>query len=63
MAKVRTVVEGYTGVRASVAFVNGVGETDDPHLLDWFREHGYQVEDAEQAAETKPKKAKRKKGA
>ncbi|WP_349947339.1 hypothetical protein ABFV83_02300 [Lacrimispora sp. BS-2] len=34
----------YTGVSASVSFCNGAGETDDPHLLNWFRSHGYEVE-------------------
>ena len=28
-------------------FCGGVGETDDPYLLDWFRKHGYTVEEAE----------------
>lgn len=37
----------YTGVSASVPFVNGEGETDNPHLIQWFREHGYTVEDRE----------------
>jgi hypothetical protein len=31
------------GVYASVLFVNGVGETDNPHLIEWFRSHGYHV--------------------
>lgn len=35
----------YTGVSASVFFVNGVGETDNQHLIAWFKEHGYRVED------------------
>jgi len=34
----------YTGVSASVSFCNGVGETDDPCLINWFRSHGYEVE-------------------
>lgn len=33
----------YTGISASVTFVNGVGETDSPHLINWFKEHGYTV--------------------
>lgn len=45
MAKIYAQNKAYTGVSASVPFVNGVGETDDPHLLDWFRDHGYEVED------------------
>ncbi len=35
----------YTGTSASVPFCNGVGETNDPRLLRWFRSHGYEVED------------------
>ncbi len=34
----------YTGVSASVSFCNGVGETDDPFLINWFHSHGYEVE-------------------
>lgn len=37
----------YTGISASVAFCNGRGETDDPHLIEWFKEHGYTVEEPE----------------
>ena len=35
----------YTGVSASVPFCAGAGETDDPRLINWFKEHGYKVED------------------
>ena len=45
MAKIYTPNKAYTGVSASVPFVNGVGECANPVLLDWFREHGYQVEE------------------
>ena len=38
--------ESYTGVSASVNFVNGEGETGNAHLIGWFRDHGYTVEDA-----------------
>lgn len=34
-----------TGVWCSTKFVNGVGETNDPHLIKWFLDHGYKVED------------------
>lgn len=33
----------YTGVSASVPFCSGVGETEDPHLIEWFKDHGYKV--------------------
>ncbi|RGD64439.1 hypothetical protein DXA98_10395 [Lachnospiraceae bacterium OF09-6] len=36
--------KNYTGVSASVPFCNGVGETEDPHLIEWFKEHGYELE-------------------
>lgn len=48
MAKIYAPNKEYTGVSASVTFVNGVGETSDPHLLQWFRKHGYTVEDVPQ---------------
>lgn len=35
----------YTGISASVSFCSGVGETDDPHLIEWFKEHGYETEE------------------
>ena len=45
----------YTGVSASVPFCSGVGETEDPHLIEWFKDHGYKVgeEPAEEPAEGK----------
>lgn len=32
------------GVYASVMFVNGVGETDDKWLIQWFANRGYRLE-------------------
>lgn len=52
----------YTGVSASVPFCNGVGETDDPYLLKWFREHGYTVDEPETTAKTAGKTATKKAG-
>lgn len=46
MAKVYSPNKKYTGVSASVPFAGGVGATDNPHLLEWFRQHGYRVEEA-----------------
>lgn len=48
--KIFSPVKTYTGMSASVSFCNGVGETDDPHLIKWFKEHGYEVEEAEKDA-------------
>lgn len=33
----------YTGISASVPFCGGVGETEDPYLIEWFKSHGYEV--------------------
>ena len=57
MAKVYTPLQGYNGISASVEFVNGVGETDNENLLEWFEEKGYTVE------REKPKRAKKSKEA
>ena len=43
--KVHAPNKNYTGVSASVAFCNGVGETEDPYLLEWFKSHGYELEE------------------
>jgi hypothetical protein len=44
MARIICPNKEYTGVSASVPFLNGIGETDDPHLIEWFKAHGYDVE-------------------
>lgn len=44
MAKVFSPNKDYTGISATVDFTQGVGECADPHLLDWFKQHGYTVE-------------------
>lgn len=47
MAKIYAPNQKYNGVSASVRFVNGVGETDDEHLIKWFKSKGYKVEEVE----------------
>jgi hypothetical protein len=42
--KIYAPVKATNGVYASVRFVNGVGETDNPRLIEWFRNHGYKIE-------------------
>ena len=42
--KIYAPVKDTNGVYASVRFTNGVGETDKPHLIEWFKNHGYSVE-------------------
>lgn len=43
MAKIIAPNKQYTGVSASVSFVNGVGQTDNKNLISWFETHGYNV--------------------
>ena len=50
--KIYAPVKDANGVWASVRFVNGVGETDDPRLIEWFRSHGYKVPIEEKCDET-----------
>ena len=42
--KIYAPVKETNGVYASVRFTNGVGETDNPRLIEWFQSHGYVVE-------------------
>lgn len=42
--KIYAPVKNANGVYASVRFVNGVGETDNPKLIQWFETHGYTLE-------------------
>lgn len=51
MAKILAPNREYTGVSASVAFCNGIGETDNPTLISWFKEHGYIVEELKEETE------------
>ncbi len=45
VVKIRSKVPGYNGESAGVQFRDGVGETGDPWLIQWFLDHGYTVED------------------
>ena len=45
MAEIFSPNEEYTGISAGVFFCNGKGETDNPHLIEWFKGHGYRVEE------------------
>ena len=51
--------EDYSGSSAGVTFVNGVGETDNSHLIEWFKEHGYKVDEESNDSEEKSKKSKK----
>jgi len=43
MAKIYCNNKQFNGISASVNFLNGVGESNLPHLIDWFIENGYTV--------------------
>lgn len=45
MAKILAPNKQYNGISASVVFTNGEGQTEDPKLIAWFKERGYQVEE------------------
>lgn len=53
MAKIICPNKEYTGVSASVSFCKGVGETENPRLIKWFKEHGYTVEEDENSKKAK----------
>lgn len=57
--KIKSPNRDYTGVSASVPFCNGVGETEDPHLIQWFKEHGYEVEETLEKASEEAEKAEK----
>ena len=43
--KIYAPVKAACGTWASVRFVDGVGETDDPSLIEWFKRNGYTLEE------------------
>lgn len=45
MAKIYAPNKSYNGNSASVSFANGMAETENPYLVEWFRQHGYTVEE------------------
>lgn len=51
---VKSPVEGYGGISAGVQFKDGVGETDNKNVADWFKSKGYEVTEEEAAKPDKP---------
>lgn len=49
--KIYTPVKDFNGIRASVRFVKGVGETNNPQLIEWFKQNGYVVEKGDKPIE------------
>jgi hypothetical protein len=45
MAKIYSPNKQYTGISAGVVFSQGVGETTNEYLIDWFKKRGYDVEE------------------
>lgn len=43
MAKIRCKNKRYNGISAGITFFDGVGISNDPHLLSWFIENGYTI--------------------
>lgn len=60
MAKILAPNKSYTGISAGVAFSNGVGETEDKRLIEWFHSHGYTVEQGKKDETSKDEKSKGK---
>jgi uncharacterized protein involved in outer membrane biogenesis len=56
MAKIFSPNTSYNGVSATVSFVDGRGETNNPDLIVWFKENGYHVYevDSDNQAESTP---------
>lgn len=60
MARIHAPNKNYNGASASVAFQQGVGETDDPNLIAWFQSRGYRVELPKEAPPEEPLQAPEK---
>lgn len=54
--KIYSTVKDFNGLRNNVRFVNGVGETDNPQVIEWFRSHGYSVEKCDKVSENSVEK-------
>ncbi|NCB35684.1 MAG: hypothetical protein EOM58_06540 [Clostridia bacterium] len=57
MVRIHAPNKNYNGTSASVAFQQGVGETDDPTLIAWFQSRGYRVELPQEAPPEEPPQA------
>lgn len=58
---IKTPVEGYTGISASLHFLNGKAETNNDKLAEWFIKHNYQVI-INESESAKPKTTRKKGG-
>ena len=44
--KIYAPISNVNGVYASVLFKDSVGETNNPALIEWFKAHGYRLEES-----------------
>ena len=54
--KIYAPVKDFDGLRNIVRFGRGVGETDNPQVIEWFRCHGYRVEKCELPSQVRVEK-------
>lgn len=54
--KIYAPVKTANGVWCTVRFTDGVGETENPALIKWFKEHGYRLEKCEDSVRIPPEK-------
>lgn len=59
MARIIAPNREYAGVSAGVSFQGGEAHTDDLHLIEWFRAHGYAVLDEDESVEPTAAQAER----
>lgn len=57
MAKIYAPNREYNGISAGVAFCKGMAQTEDARLLEWFKDHGYVVEEINNPSKKVTKKA------
>lgn len=51
---IRTPVKGASGIYANTLFNNGIGRTENPSAIAYFKSHGYIVEEEESGEEAFP---------
>lgn len=56
MAKILAPNKEFNNISATVQFIKGVGETSNPHLIEWFRSKGYEVVEENEPVKPEPTK-------
>lgn len=59
MIKIKTPVIGYNGIDCGVRFENGIGVAEDlsEHVINWFKDQGYTVEETDEPKAKEPETA------